>query len=353
MKPFKSLLAPPLVLALGLLLAGGDPASAEAKQTDQDWPAVAQAIHTLIREHVFDPALLESPAYATADRELRAAAARASTRAEFTSEFNRIWRQGPFSHVSLTTTSASAAQMARHLDDLKVGPQAVALSWAGGAAVLTVNTMMGSDTVQAITQAYQDIQARQAQALVIDLRRNPGGAFAVVPLVGHLMTAPYDAGFFVARSWTSAHAAPPEPSVVQQLPPWQGWSLRRFWDDVQREGVMRIQFAPMAPVFRGPVWVLTSAQTASAAEMAAEALQHSGRATVVGEVTAGKMLSQKMFDLPHGLLLSLPVADYWSAGQGRIEGQGVVPQVRVEAAQAMAVALKLAQDEAARRRPSP
>lgn len=98
----------------------------------------------------------------------------------------------------------------------------------------------------------------------------------------------------------------------------------------------------VAPTFDGPVYVLISKKTASAAEMAADALLASRRATLIGETTAGRMLSQKMYDMPRGLLLSLPIADYYSFHSGRIEGAGVKPQVQVEPAKALEFALQRA-----------
>ena len=52
------------------------------------------------------------------------------------------------------------------------------------------------------------------------------------------------------------------------------------------------------------------------------------------------MLSQKPYDLPNGLQLYLPIADYHSARLGRIEGAGIVPTVGVPADQALAKALE-------------
>ena len=86
--------------------------------------------------------------------------------------------------------------------------------------------------------------------------------------------------------------------------------------------------------------MLTSSTTASAAELAADILQGSGRATLIGETTAGEMLSQKMFDVPGGFLLSLPIADYYSATNGRIEGVGVKPDIESGADAALEIALQ-------------
>jgi carboxyl-terminal processing protease len=90
---------------------------------------------------------------------------------------------------------------------------------------------------------------------------------------------------------------------------------------------------------------LVSAKTFSAAEMTADAFKGSGRATLVGEKTLGRMLSQKMYDLPEGLQLSLPIADYYSLDAGRIEGVGVTPHVTTAAADALDFALAKLGDE--------
>lgn len=206
-------------------------------------------------------------------------------------------------------------------------------------AVLTVDTMMGVDTIEQIDAAFVEICQRNARVLIVDLRANTGGAFAGVPLVGHLIEAPLDAGVFVSRAWARAMDRPPSRADVAGVPPWTGWSLTAFWRDVQASPSMRIQFRPRVPHYAGPVAVLVSGRTASAAEMTADALRACGRATLIGERTAGRMLSQKPFDLPHGLQLLLPVADYHSLATGRIEGAGLRPDVAVPAAGALEAAL--------------
>ena len=55
------------------------------------------------------------------------------------------------------------------------------------------------------------------------------------------------------------------------------------------------------------------------------------------------MLSQKMYDVPGGFHLGLPIADYYSIVSGRIEGQGIPPDIEVDAASAMDVALEQAE----------
>ena len=179
---------------------------------------------------------------------------------------------------------------------------------------------------------------------MVDLRGNGGGAFAVKPLVEHVIDEPLDAGYFISQVWNREHEAPPTAAQALAAPLWQGWSIIGFWKAVQETDIVRVQFRPAEPNFDGPVYVLLDERSASATEMAADALRSSGATTLVGRRSAGEMLSQSMFDVSDGFIVSLPVADYYSVANGRIEGIGVPVDVEAEPQQALAVALELAQN---------
>ena len=101
----------------------------------------------------------------------------------------------------------------------------------------------------------------------------------------------------------------------------------------------------MNPHFDGPVYVLTSNESASATEFTVDALANEENVTVIGETTAGEMLSQKMYDLPHGFQLSVPIAEYYSTRIGRIEGKGVKPDIAIDKSVALDVAISLINGE--------
>jgi len=303
---------------------------------------VAMAASTAMRTWHYNPGELESAGYLAMEARVAELAATAASPEDFAKQFNAAWRKdGPFSHVRMEVARSSAAEMATFLDGMKVGGTGAKLSWQDDVAILTVNTMMGADTIEQIHQAYGEITTKTAKALIIDLRANDGGAFAGIPLVGHVIDKPFDAGAFVSQAWARENARPPVAADLRGVEPWTGWSLIAFWRDAQANRLTRIQFQPMAPHYTGPVYVLLSAKTASAAEMAADAFKTSGRAMLIGEKTQGQMLSQKMYDLPQGLQLSLPIADYYSVRMGRIEGVGVTPDVATPSADAMQTAMRM------------
>lgn len=309
-------------------------------ETPVDLRSVPGGIQATLRAHLFDPRALEDSASARIARAVDSLSRVGTSRERFAADFNRLWRSGPMSHVQLTIGRMPAAQLTELYDTLRVGSGGVSLSWQGDVAVMQLHTMMGLDTRERVSALYAEVLARGARGLIIDLRDNTGGTFAIVPLVGHLIARGFDAGVFVGRRWTDSHPGAPDRQAVAALPAWSGWSIKRFWGDIEADGILRIRFEPMMPRFGGPVVVLTSGRTASAAELGVDALMASGRVTVIGERTAGAMLSQRTFDVPGGFQLALPIADYYSQRVGRIEGVGLVPDVTVPADSALSEALR-------------
>ncbi len=304
-----------------------------------DFREAAVLINETIRAYHYHRSELEGDEYRQIERDVIALSEKATSVDEFVNGFNAIWQNGPFSHVGLQKAQEPAADRIARLDTLIVGPDAVTLAWQGSTAILTVNTMNGVDTIKAIEAAYGDIVARKAERLIIDLRRNDGGAFAVVPLIGHLIDKPIDAGVFVVGSWYEDHRGPPGPADFASATPWRGYSVRAFQADVLTRPMTSYRIDPIQPRFHGPVFVLTSTRSISAAEIAADALKSIGRAKIIGEKTPGVVLSSMVFDIPGGFHLRVPIADYFSIKNGRLEGSGVTPDVATSADQALAVAM--------------
>jgi C-terminal processing protease CtpA/Prc len=91
-----------------------------------------------------------------------------------------------------------------------------------------------------------------------------------------------------------------------------------------------------------PLFILTSARTASAGEMIAYTAQRLGMGTVVGERTSGAANGGRPHTLGAGLQLFVPERRVLT-GPGW-EGTGVLPDVATSAADALARAHLLARD---------
>lgn len=306
-----------------------------------DLRLAAESINKIIRANHYHSTELDNDAYRQQERDVISLGETAASADEFMNGFNALWKKGPFSHVALRRAEEPASDRVARLDSLIAGEGVVTLTWQGSDAILTVTTMSGADTIEKINAAYGEIAARGAKRVIIDLRRNSGGAFAVMPLVGHLISEPMDAGVFVSGMWYRAHEQPPSPADFSSATPWRGYSVKTFQADVLTRPLTSYRIEPLQPLFKGPVFVLISARSVSAAEIAADALKSIRRATIVGEKTPGAVLSSKLFDVPGGFHLRMPIADYYSIKNGRIEGVGVIPDISVDADRALDVALGL------------
>jgi carboxyl-terminal processing protease len=133
---------------------------------------------------------------------------------------------------------------------------------------------------------------KDAPALVLDLRGNPGGLKDEAQAVAELL-----------------------------LPPGTPLLLEE-----QREGGSTTRAGPGAGAdSERPMVVLVDERTGSAAEILAGALQSAGRATVVGETTRGKGVSQAVRLLPGGYSLAVTAARTFDP-TGRPLDEGVQPQ---------------------------
>jgi carboxyl-terminal processing protease len=130
----------------------------------------------------------------------------------------------------------------------------------------------------------------QAQGLVIDLRRNPGGFLDESLMISDVFLSP---GQKLASLETRA-GGPTAPGTSSES-----------WND---------RNAPRLPGV--PMIVLVDEYTASAAEIVTGALQDHDRALVIGRRTFGKGVVQTVLDLPYGHKLRLTTGA-WHTPLGR------------------------------------
>lgn len=296
---------------------------AESVRKTRDFVSIIHTLDNVVPEKIFDPSLLTAESYQTFRKNLGVIAKNAVDDLDLILGFHLAWSDNPFSHFQLRRSEVSAESLFASFDSMNVGYEAARLELEGERAILRVDTMMGNDTIEQIKAAFQAIDRAGATQLIIDLRGNGGGAFAVKPLVEHVIDQPITSGYFLSQQWAANHDSPPTEHDVDQTTAWQGWSISSFWHTVQKRPIMKLEFTPAVPNFNGPVYVLVDRWSASATEIAADAFRSSEVAVLVGETTAGELLSQSYFDLTEGYLIALPVADYYSTKHGRIEGRGV------------------------------
>lgn len=96
-----------------------------------------------------------------------------------------------------------------------------------------------------------------------------------------------------------------------------------------RGGSVNFVVYPQKDPYLGKVVVLTDHGTGSTSEVFAAGLQETGRATVIGETSAGAVLPSLFEKLPTGSIFQYAISDYRSPHDILIEGRGVKPNIEV------------------------
>jgi len=136
------------------------------------------------------------------------------------------------------------------------------------------------------------------QALILDLRNNPGG----------LLNSAVD---------VCAQFLPPNTTVVST----QG-RVASPQHDYSTSGARKER-----PPF--PMALLINEGSASGAEIVSGALKDLHRAVLVGETTFGKGSVQNVMQLPDGSAVRFTTAKYYTPSKQVIQGNGVTPNIRV------------------------
>lgn len=156
-------------------------------------------------------------------------------------------------------------------------------------------TQFNEPTAGELAKALDRLEKEGMQALILDLRYNPGG----------LLTSAVDvAGLFL----------PHGTRVVST----EGRSPGREYRTRSNYGKPRAY----------PVVVLVNFASASGSEVVAGALKDLNRAVIVGETTFGKGSVQSVISLPDGSALRLTTQKYYTPGRQVIHEVGVSPNIR-------------------------
>ncbi len=153
-------------------------------------------------------------------------------------------------------------------------------------------------TAEEFAKTLDNLQKQGMQALVLDLRNNPGGLLnSAVDVLGQFL--------------------PPNTKVVST----QGRASSQMHEYSTPGGTKE------RPRF--PLVVLVNEGSASGSEIVAGALKDLHRGIIIGETTFGKGSVQNVMQLPDGSALRFTTAKYYTPSKAVIQGNGVVPNILI------------------------
>ncbi|HZC58607.1 MAG TPA: S41 family peptidase [Chthoniobacterales bacterium] len=219
-------------------------------------------------------------------------------------ELNQLLRGQPNQRLTLTiyrpsTKETKAYEMRREIIKVASVVDARILNPAdtGGIRIGYLRiTEFTEPTARELSDKLDALEADGMQALIMDLRFNPGG----------LLTSAVDVcGLF--------------------LPPRTLVAYTEGRDAAERRDYYTDNGNRQRPNF--PMAVLANGLSASGAEIVTGALKDLKRAIIVGETTFGKGVVQTPMPLPDGSALWLTTAKYYTPGKQVIQEKGIAPDI--------------------------
>jgi carboxyl-terminal processing protease len=219
-------------------------------------------------------------------------------------ELNQMLRGQPNQQLALTIYRPST----KETKDYEMRREMIKVASVVDAKILNVQETGGikigylriteftEPTARELSEKLDSLQADGMQALIMDLRFNPGG----------LLTSAVDVcGLFLAPKTLVAYTEGRDAAQRREY----------FTDNGDKQ---RGDF-PMA--------VLANGLSASGAEIVTGALKDLKRAIIVGETTFGKGVVQTPMPLPDGSALWLTTAKYYTPGKQVIQEKGIAPDI--------------------------
>jgi carboxyl-terminal processing protease len=194
--------------------------------------------------------------------------------------------------------------------------------------------MVGVEVANEISDAVERLGA--VDRLIIDLRGNTGGGIGALRVMSILTPGRIPVGFALDRRRAPANLESEKRQFrrFSRIPS----SKRALWP-------LALQFAPAmmtkkpivleteglgAKRFHGKIALVVDRHTASAAEMIVAFARENNLATIIGEKTAGRLLSATSVKVGQGFRLALPTGAYYTWKGWALEGAPIIPDELVE-----------------------
>lgn len=318
----------------------GVPATTDAPL--RDYRAVAANARRTVTDLVFDARIPGRPNVQEFFRRFDEAAARARDDLDIVGSYVALRPRLGISHFNFIRNPKIAATPIDSIlaGDRSVDPsKLVSTRLYGRGEVAFLRVSRWDRVTPWIDSAFMRLDSAGTKVLILDIRSNPGGDATSITPAAHLFRDSIFVGGFVGRPWYATHDRPPTPAELRTFPGMTSETdTRKLLDHIRVRGGAYGQAPPRAPYFAGRVLLLVNGRSGSASEPLAYLLKSTGRATLIGERTAGAMLTALPHPVGEGFIITVPEADYFAADGTRLEGRGVAIDLPAMAGEELIVA---------------
>ncbi|MGH8189593.1 MAG: S41 family peptidase [Steroidobacteraceae bacterium] len=169
------------------------------------------------------------------------------------------------------------------------------------------------------------------QAIIIDVRDNSGGNVSALRLASYFGAGAEPSVTLLSRPYLQTLGRPLSKKDLLEAPRISGvyTTAGVFAAMEQHGGRAAFWSEAVERPFRAPVFVLIGPETGSAAEGFAWQMRLYTRARLIGQRTAGALLSSESFDLGDGWSVTIPVHGLWGPDGEDYGDRAVEPHEQV------------------------
>jgi Peptidase family S41 len=286
----------------------------------KDYPGVVKKIMDLTEEKLYDPQFIQSKKWKNFKKTMTVNSNKIKDDLELLIGSFAITRYFPFSHYTLARHSKNKMETSTYFSIKEIDTKT---------CILDINAFEGNgDKMDSLINI---IDTKRYDNLIIDLRDNPGGdAESAVPLMGFISSKEIIVGIFPNNNWYKENKRFPTTGEYQKFNEFNDGTLDEFYKKAEAGYGTYLKCIPSKKHFNGKVFVLTNKNTGSTSEVVALALKENKLAKLVGQKTAGGVLSAKRFNISEDFDLIIPQNDYISYSGYRIDKNGIEPDIEVE-----------------------
>jgi hypothetical protein len=294
----------------------------------RDYKKTFNEIFTLTEKNIYNQSFLKSKDWRKFKKRMLKLSSDINDDLELQIAFSAFARDFPFSHYYLYKSQPKS-------DNKSANPNFASISEINSkTCVLKVKSFSGSK--EQMDSLINIIDNKKYQNLIIDLRNNPGGNhLSAFPLAEYIIDKPIIAGVFPNKNWYIEFDRTPNIEDYSKFTEFSGGTMDSWFDKANQNYGAYFKVFPSKKHFKGKVYILTNKNTGSTCEPLVYGLKHHNYATIIGERTAGAMLSSNEFDLGDGITLRIPLNDYITYSGERIDNNGIEPNIEVESEKAL------------------
>ncbi len=293
-----------------------------------DYRRLSDSFGRSFEANFFDPAFFKSSKYKTFKGKLLDYSSNSIDDLHYAFSAFYYARELPYSHIGLWRRAG--------VEKEDTGTDKLEYIKKGTTGILTIPSFTTEEG--AIKDKFTQIFSDNPENLIIDLRNNPGGNIGpAIELGQYLVQGPTSGGFFLSRAYYASGKGDMSACHV-----FSSGTFDQFMEEISKNSCIEVKIFPNQRTFKKPVYILIDNATASTCEPIVYALKQEPNITIIGQKTAGKMLSAKEVPLMDGFVLFVPNADYVTTAKERLDQKGVEPEVSLkEETDALTYALSL------------